>query len=266
VKILKEFGLTEAQLRRMLTKADRQPRIINQHITKKTLTFGIISDTHFGSNEEKLDELRTFYHICKKEGVEAVFHAGDILQGQKMYPGWEMEIKVFGADAQVAHCVKNYPRLEGVTTYFITGTHDTCYYKQNGTEVGEKIAAERSDLVYLGQYSGRVNVSGLDVMLVHPSGGVPYSLSYRGQKIAEQIPSGQKPHFLVIGHLHVAYYFPYRNMHVIGAGCFQGQTSYLLQKGLNPNVGGWIVKVRLAEYKKTSVVAAECGWIPFIGR
>ena len=98
-------------------------------------------------------------------------------------------------------------------------------------------------MVYLGQYQADVVLGGVKIRLVHPDGGMPYALSYRGQKLAEHIPSGKKPHILVLGHLHTAYYFHYRLMHIIGAGSFEGQTSFLLRKGINPNIGGWIIKI-----------------------
>ena len=263
-KMLTEFGLDEKTLRKILLGKNLKPKVIKRHITDKEFEFGIVSDTHFGSLYERLDELHTFYEICKKMGIKEIFHAGDILQGQKMYPGWEQETAVFGAKGQVDYLVKNYPK--GITTYFITGSHDTCFWKASGIEVGEMIAEKRKDLIYLGQYSGEVIVNGVRVRMIHPMGGVPYALSYRGQKVVEQIPSGQKPHILIIGHLHVSYFFPYRNIHVLGAGAFQAQTPYLLQKGLHPNVGGWTVKIRTALYDKESVVAITPSWIPFIGK
>lgn len=261
---LEQYGLTEKELSRLLAGRTNKPAVIKKHITNDEFEFGIVSDTHFGSNYECLDELHTIYEVFKKCGITEVVHAGDILSGQRMYPGWEMETKAFGSLNQVAHCVKNYPKVKGIKTYFITGSHDTCYFKQNGTEVGELIAQAREDLVYIGQYAGTVEINGIKIQLLHPTGGVPYALSYRGQKIVEQIPSGGKPHILVIGHLHICYYFNYRNVHVIGAGCFQSQTPYLLQKGLNPQIGGWTVKIRRAKYKKQSVVAITPSWIPFL--
>jgi predicted phosphodiesterase len=264
LRLLSEHGLDEKTLRKILSGRHPRPRIITRHITDREFQFAIVSDTHMGSVYEKLNELKTFYEICRKMGIKDVLHAGDLIQGQRMYPGWEMETNVFGANPQVEYVVKNYPKVAGITTYFILGSHDTCFWKASGIEVGDLISEKRKDLIYLGQYQGDVVLNEIKIRLIHPTGGVPYSLSYRGQKIAEQIPSGQKPHILVLGHLHVAYYFPYRLIQIIGAGAFQDQTPYLLQKGLQPNVGGWTVKVRLAKYRKQSVVAITPSWIPFL--
>lgn len=88
------------------------------------------------------------------------------------------------------------------------------------------------------------------------------ALSYKGQKIAEQIASGSKPNILLIGHYHTAFYFWYRNIHIFNCGTFQGQTDYLLRKGLNPAIGGWICDIREGEVNN-EVVALQSCWIPF---
>jgi predicted phosphodiesterase len=262
--ILADYGLTERELKKILGRGNARPRLIKRAISKDVYKFGIVSDTHLGSMEEKLNELHTFYKICEEHGITEVFHAGDIVQGQGIFPGWEMETSVFGANNQVKHVKKNYPRLKNGKTYFCLGNHDTCYYKRNGTDIGEMISNERDDIINLGHYQGDVDVNGFKIRVMHPDGGMPYALTYRGQKIVEQIPSGTKPHVLVVGHLHTSYYFPYRNMHVVGGGSFQGQGPYLLRKGINPNIGGWICKVRMAKFKKLTPVSVTLTWISFI--
>ena len=120
-KIEKEYGMTEAELRRLLKKGNKKPKVIKKHITEDEYKIGIVSDTHLGSTDEALDELHTMYEIFRKVGIKEVLHAGDIVQGQKMFPGWEMETNVFGAVNQVKHCINNYPKVSGIKTYFITG-------------------------------------------------------------------------------------------------------------------------------------------------
>ena len=137
------------------------------------------------------------------------------------------------------------------------------FYKKSGVDIGTVIANQRPDMEYLGQYQADLTIDNLKIRLLHPDGGGAYAISYRLQKIAEQIVSGNKPHILVGGHTHTSLYFFYRNIHIISAGCFEGQTSFLLRKGINPAVGGWTVKVRIANDKKKSVVAITPSFIPF---
>lgn len=91
-----------------------------------------------------------------------------------------------------------------------------------------------------------------------------YALSYKPQKIAEQIPSGEKPHIMIFGHWHLCFYFFYRLIHILQAGCFQGQSTYLLRKGINPTIGGWIVRVEKANDKKNTILSITPTFIPFL--
>lgn len=125
------------------------------------------------------------------------------------------------------------------------------------------IASERKDLVYLGQYQGQMAVGDIKIRVLHPDGGGAYAVSYKAQKIAEQIPSGTKPHILGIGHYHTANYLFYRNMHIFNLGCFEGQTPYEMRKGLNPAVGGWIVNVH---YSGDTITSLTPIFVPFIER
>ena len=258
----KEFDLNKTCLDRIMIGGRKtKPRILKTHITNRKLKVAIIGDTHLCSWYEAINELHTFYAICKKEGVKHVVHAGDILDGGMSHAGWENEIHTFGADRQVKYLVKNYPKVNGIKTYFITGSHDHSFWKRGGHNVGQAIDKQRPDLTFLGMSAGDIRLGSVKIKLVHPSGGMPYALSYRGQKISEHIAPGTKPHILAVGHLHTAYYFHYRNMHVIGVGAFQKQTPYLVEKSLMPDVGGWICSIHLD--KNGGVVAFTPSWITF---
>ncbi len=122
-KIIKGLGLTEKQAREALLKRKhKKPKVLHRYFSNKEIKFAVIADTHLCSNYEKLDELHTFYAICKKIGIDTVIHAGDLIDGNgKMYRGHLNEIHTYGAMRQVDYAVKNYPKVKGITTYFITG-------------------------------------------------------------------------------------------------------------------------------------------------
>lgn len=262
---LKEFALSETQLKKLLNGAKlKQPKILSKNISSNTYTFAIVSDTHLCSIHEKIDELHTFYEICKREKITEVFHAGDLLCGWGIYKGQENEVSVFGANAQINSVIERYPKIPSIRTYFITGNHDLSWWNRSGIDVGTVISSSRPDLIYCGQYSADVSISKIKIRLLHPDGGGAYALSYKAQKIAEQIPSGKKPHLLVLGHFHTSHYFFYRNMHIFNAGCFEGQSSFLLRKGINPTIGGWIIKVRIANDPKHTILSITPTFIPFL--
>jgi len=260
--IKENYGISEKELERILiAKRRKEAKTINLKIGK-TYKFAAIGDTHLCSNHEMLDELKTFYEICKKEGVTDVYHCGDIVAGQKIFRGQEHQVHTFGAENQVDYFVKNYPKVDGITTHFITGNHDYIYYKIAGVDIGHMVEERREDMVYLGPFQADVMWKGIKLIrLMHPDGGLSYARSYKLQKIIEQIPSGEKPRILLAGHYHVSIFMDYRNILSYLVGAFEGQSPYLLRKGISPVIGGWIIKVKMAEDDKDSIVSANSNFI-----
>jgi hypothetical protein len=66
----------------------RQTRLV---IPTKTVKFGIFGDTHFGSLYEDLDALNAYADACRAAKVQCMIHAGDVLEGYKLYRGQEFE-------------------------------------------------------------------------------------------------------------------------------------------------------------------------------
>lgn len=256
MKEAKDVGITsDAMLQRILKGKEFKPKTLKKSFQGKHFRFGVVSDTHFCSIHEKIHELHEFYAHCKRQGVDTVVNAGDIVAGWGIYKGQENEVHTYGADAQIAYVVKNYPKVKGIKTAFITGNHDLSWWNRSGVDIGAKVAEQREDMVYLGQYEGFLNIGGVKIQLSHPDGGGAYALSYNAQKIAEQIPSGKKPHILIFGHWHTSHYFSYRNIHILNAGCFEGQSLFLKRKGINPVIGGWIIDIEVADDAKKSIIS-----------
>ena len=262
-EILDELGMTIGQVRKvLLAKKQTKPRILQRYVTNDMFRIGVVSDTHLCSKHEKLNELHTFYDICRKMKVEAILHAGDLLAGWRIYKGQENEVHTFGAMGQANYAIEHYPKIPETTTYFIGGNHDESWYKLGGVDTNILIADKRQDMEYLGWYNANVIIGGIRIQLHHGDGGGAYAHSYKGQKFAEAIPSGKKPRVLILGHYHTSFYFWYRNMHILNAGCFEGQSLYLVRKMLNPAVGGWIIEIRTSK-RPNDVLACKPAWIPF---
>lgn len=211
---------------------------------EKTIRFALMGDTQIGSKYTQLTHLHHFYDLCEREGVDAVYHTGDITDGLKMRVGHEYELYEISADEMRDDVIKNYPKRDGIKTYFITGNHDASIYKQVGYDVGKAIAQERPDLVYLGRDCAVINLTpNCTLELRHPWDGTAYALSYKIQKMIEAMESDSKPNILAVGHYHKAEYLFYRNVHAFQTGCFQGQTPFTRGKGISVHIGGWLVTV-----------------------
>lgn len=267
IETVENSQLNLGQLKSLLTSSGKsKSKIINKYSKGKIVLFGAISDTHLGSKEERIDALHTFYREARKSGVRDIFHSGDLVCGQGIYAGQEQEIKVFGAYEQAKYVIDNYPREKGVTTHIISGNHDLCgtFYKHAGIDIiGDLIAPKRSDFNYLGHFQADSILGGIRIRLIHPDGGTAYAISYKPQKIAEQIEGGRKPHILLVGHYHRVEYLQHRGIHIFQAGCFESQTPFLLRKGISPRVGGWIIEAKVANDKYHTIVKIKSEHIPF---
>lgn len=229
---------------------------------ENTYRFGIVSDTHAGSTHEQLTHLNTMYDIFEAKGITEVYHAGDITTGIKMYRGQEFESHKHGADQQKEWTIKNYPKRRGIKTIVAAGNHDGSYISASGYDITRSICTERDDMEYIGYCEGQVELeNGLKIELLHPDGGVPYAQSYRSQKINEARGRGKDvPHITIYGHCHISLFNPYLGAFDIMAGCFEGQTTYEKRKGLNPQIGGWIVQ---ANMKDGEINRIQQEWIEF---
>lgn len=228
----------------------------------EVIRFAIIGDTQLGSKYTQLTFLNEFYKLCAEEGIHTVYHTGDITDGLKMRPGHEYELYEISADGMLKDVVKNYPKYDGINTYFITGNHDASIYKHVGYDIGEAIAMRRPDMTYLGRDCAVIHLTPhCTLELRHPWDGTAYALSYKVQKMIEAMESDSKPNILAVGHYHKAEYLFYRNVHCLQTACFQSQTPYIRGKGISVHIGGWIVTIHVAEDGTINSFAPQ--FIPF---
>lgn len=234
----------------------------NAKSNKKTITFGLMGDTQFGSKYAQITNLHTFYELLSERGITTCYHTGDITDGLKMRPGHEYELYEVSVDEMVADVVKNYPVLKNGKTYFITGNHDASLYKLCGYDIGAAIARDRSDMIYLGRDTAIIQLTdNCTLELRHPWDGTAYAISYKIQKMVEAMDSGTKPNMLAVGHYHKAEYIYYRDVHVFQTGAFQSQTPFTRGKGIAVHLGGWIVTIDVDDEGFVTRIVPE--FIPF---
>lgn len=217
-----------------------------------TYTFGLMSDTHLGSSAEHLEELHDYYDRLQERGVEHVYHAGDISDGWQVHKGHINVIKgeAAGWERLLDYVVENYPQRDGITTYFIEGNHDHKFYKRNGLHLGEQIAQRRDDLVYCGDSQARFvfdRENDIDLEVIHPSGGKPYTQGYRAQTLYRERPPEDRPTISGIGHLHGKMYASAEDVEAFYTGCWKGLTTYGKRKGHDSEIGGWIVEIEIED-------------------
>lgn len=221
------------------------------------IVFGIASDLHFGSRHCQITHLNTFAEICRKKGVKHILVPGDVFAGYNVYRGQMFEVYAVSSKEQEDSAIVNLPT--GFQWYMLGGNHDYSFMRNGGGHNPLLVLEnQRPDVHYLGFDEADIPLlPGVDCRLWHPSGGIPYSVSYKMQKAVEQISyselakvvRSQKAapsiRFLLCGHLHIQVQAMFGSIFAAQCGTFEGQTGYLKSHGLHPVVGGYIIHAKL---------------------
>ena len=221
----------------------------------RIIRFGLVSDTHINSKYTQLTHLHEAYRSFGIEGIQNVYHCGDIGEGDQMRMGHQYECYAHGADDQRDEIIRVYPKIKGITTHFITGNHDHSFIKRQGYDIGSAISMEREDMKYLGQAQAFINLTpNCKLELRHPEDGSAYSLSYKVQKQIEAMSGGEKSSIYVVGHYHKSEYLFYRNVHCFQAGTLCAQTSWMRGKGISASMGYWLVEVHVNDDGQVNII------------
>jgi len=231
----------------------------------QTIEIALISDTHLGSSAEHLEELHDFYDKCEQRGITDVFHCGDISDGFKVYQGHLNELKdsAIGWGRLRDYVVENYPQRKGITTHFIEGNHDNKYFNRNSIHFGRLIANERPDLHYLGNSQATVYLDEsreIDLELIHPSGGKPYTTGYRLQTLYRERNMEDRPTLAGVGHLHGSMYAETEGVMGLYSGAWKGTTTYGKRKGHQAKIGGWILEITISKNRISEFVPHWIGY------
>lgn len=260
-RLTKQLAVEQAKVAAI---ADVQGKVRVERSRDNRVRFGLIGDTHIGSLYFNAPAFSGLMEYFNAEGVSNVYHAGDVLDGHRMYKGQEFELAEIGQESQV----KRLGKVDtcGVTIQFITGNHDASFKALAGTNVGKDISSASPYWRFLGEEQATVRFEApngaYNLRLIHPGGGTAYALSYKPQKIIESIGGGEKPNMIAIGHFHKAEFLPsYRNVSAVQVGTTQKQTPFMARQGVAAHVGGWIIDVTVGDMH--NVVRAE--FVAFYG-
>jgi len=204
----------------------------------------VVSDTHFGNIHQQLHLLNEIYIEAYNRGITTVLHCGDMVDGN--YPNRPEQPRqqfLHGFDEQVGYVVDMYPKINGITTKYILGSHDESHYKNGQATVSKWISSCRDDMIYLGQDSAEITINGVKIVMDHPGGGSSSALSYKPQKRIKILEAGTKPKILLIGHYHKSYSFVYRNVRGIEVPSLCDKTQFQQKQGLLNYVGAYFLNI-----------------------
>jgi len=185
--------------------------------------------------------------------VDTVFHAGDITDGWEVHQNQvnELEAEAIGWQRLREYTVEHYPKRPGMDTLFISGNHDRKLWRRQGVRLGKQLDNRRDDLHWLGDSMARLvfgtGPDAVDLELIHPSGGQPYTLGYRAQTLYREQPTDMRPDIAAIGHLHGRLQAASEGVEAFYAGCWKDLTTYGKRKGHAAEIGGFDVELTIAD-------------------
>ncbi|MBP5684790.1 MAG: hypothetical protein J6X02_06005 [Bacilli bacterium] len=216
------------------------------------------------SKFEQISILNNIYQIANDMGIKTVLHLGDLTEGiyfrkKRIY---NQTVLHHNPDTQALYVKNNYPYIKGMTTYFITGEHDLSFLKTKSREdIGDCIANLREDLVYLGQKNCMIYLQDSDghkpvtIDMRHPDKKIPYTISYKPQKINDAMRREERPDILNFGHFLVQDTFYQHDVLVNQVPSVTSTTPEMVDNGDNNVIGATILTLYFDKTKKQSKLA-----------
>ena len=210
--------------------------------------FVAISDTRIGSKGQQLSILNDIYTKAYEMGYKNIIHCGNLTEGVYSISDIYADT-VFLDDTlrQVDYIIKNYPKVDDIKTYFITGSKDEKHLKSNKINIGKRISDSRDDMIYLGHSSCSVNIDNTVMQIFNPKLGKTYTVSYRAQQQIDSFRSEDKPDILLYGGLLQMEKFNYRSVNCISVPSVCATTKEMNDKRYSNTIGAWYITVRTDE-------------------
>lgn len=207
--------------------------------------FIAISDSIIGSKYQQLSILNDIYQKGHEMGYDNVIHCGNITTG--LYPITNPYADSCFLDdtmRQVDYIINNYPQVEGMKTYFITGPLDEKHLKKNKINIGKRISEARKDMIYLGFNSCMVEIDKVKMFVLCSKLGKTYTVSYRSQQQVDSFRSEDKPDILLLGGLLQMEKYTYRDVKVMSIPSLCASTKEMTEKRYQNTVGAWYVTIK----------------------
>lgn len=229
-----------------------------------------ISDTHFCNEAQQLNLVNQIYNEARNRGINTVLHFGDVLDGDyHNRPEHQYALFRLGSSRQLEYLVNYYPKVEGIDTYFITGTHDQTHAKNGGLFIGPAIERLRPDMHFIGDDRGVFNPKESPKTveeMYHPGGGCSSSLSYKMQKYIDKMEPGYKPNILGAGHFHQSHMMAYRNVIAFLIPCLTSKTNFAVRQGLENTMGAYFIdmyvnskgEIEMLEFEEKRFTPKDC--------
>lgn len=208
--------------------------------------FVAISDLRLGSNSQQLAILNDIYRKAYEMGIHNVIICGNISAGLQPITDTESNF-IEDSQGQIDYIVNNYPRHEGITTYFISGKIDDKHISLKNINIGKRIAAERKDMIYLGEDVCDIKIDRVKMQVMNSKLSKTYTASYRTQQTLDAYRSEDKPDILLYGGLLQMEKYTYRDVTCISVPSVCATDKEMKTKRYANTIGAWYITVTTNE-------------------
>ena len=129
----------------------------------------VISDLHFGNENERLDLIERAYKFCIKNDIHVILIAGDIIDGT--YTKGIKERKEEEVYEQIRHLVNDFPYDSNIINIGVLGDHDHSVLTTNYINLKEVLNNKRHDICIGGYNNTNINIKNDNIMLYHHLNG-----------------------------------------------------------------------------------------------
>lgn len=211
----------------------------------------VISDPRLGSKYQQLSRLNFSYLEAWRQGYDKAILLGDITEGlYSLKSKYHDTLFADTTEKQVEYVVNNYPYIEGMTTYFITGDQDATHTAKNGVDIGRLIAEQRNDMVYLGNMRCQLNIRKMKILAQHLKIGDfdrSKTVSYKPQESIYAMRSEEKVDIILNGHLLNSEQMTERGMREIAVPSLVATTPRIRSSAIPHNVGFVLLRTSLTK-------------------
>lgn len=208
--------------------------------------FVAISDIRLGSRSQQLAILHDIYRKAQEMGIHNVIICGNISAGLRPITDTESNF-IEDTQAQIDYIISNFPKYEGITTYFISGKIDDKHISMRNINIGKRIAAARPDMIYLGEDVCDITIDRVRMQVMNSRLSKTYTASYRTQQTLDAYRSEDKPDILLYGGLLQMEKYTYRGVTCISVPSVCATDKEMKTKRYSNTIGAWYVTVKTNE-------------------
>jgi len=204
-------------------------------------------DWHVGNKYHSHQAFMDLLACCEEYSVATVVINGDLLQGKGVHRREAMDLIMLDLDYQIDTAVSMLNMIPKCVEQIaiVMGNHES--FVKGNIRVGWDMCASVARRVPRAVYYGGVANIELDdkweYLAFHGEGAVGYAVSYKGQRIRDNLV--QRPHILHLAHIHQPYDIPRPHQSgrasTITSASLKRESTWEMQRGWTSIIGWWIL-------------------------